>query len=187
MNRVPPMEGGQSSSASLERKVTFLTVFTVLQGFLLLVLYILHFSSGNVGPAGSSAREDSLMAETVIEDVEPVVSTPERGTLPEEVPLDRAVRVQILNGIGINGLAGRFSNALRREGYDIREVADADRHDYSYSVIYDRTGLSGQAGRFGQLLGIPSQRTIRQSNPDLVDVDITFIIGSDWESLNITP
>jgi hypothetical protein len=59
--------------------------------------------------------------------------------------------------------------------------------DYENSYIYDRTGLEGQAARLARILGIPTQRIIRQSDPQLVDIDLSLILGSDYRRLKLQP
>ncbi len=50
------------------------------------------------------------------------------------------VRVKVLNGAGVTGLARRVSELLRTEGFSVVHVGNADRFDYPESYIIDITG-----------------------------------------------
>jgi hypothetical protein len=55
--------------------------------------------------------------------------------------------------------------------------------NYSKSLIYDRTDLQGQAMRMADLLSIPAERVLDRPNPQLVDIDLTLILGKDYANL----
>lgn len=50
------------------------------------------------------------------------------------------VRVKVLNGAGLTGLARRVSELLQYEGFSVVHVGNADRFDYTRSYIIDITG-----------------------------------------------
>jgi len=50
------------------------------------------------------------------------------------------VRIKVLNGAGVTGLARRVSELLRNEGFSVVHVGNADRFDYTQSYIIDITG-----------------------------------------------
>ncbi len=50
------------------------------------------------------------------------------------------VRIKVLNGSGVTGLARRVSELLRTEGFSVIHVGNADRFDYAHSYIIDITG-----------------------------------------------
>ncbi len=50
------------------------------------------------------------------------------------------VRVTVLNGSGITGIARRVSELLRNEGFSVVHTGNADRFDYTQSYIIDITG-----------------------------------------------
>jgi len=185
-------------SGGLERRLNLLTVLVALQVLLLAVvlIFLLVPFRGNIAGVKPAARRGAQLAEqgkatagqaAVPENTQPVVDLPETGELPPEVPLERAVRIEILNGCGVSGLAAKYANLLRTRGYDIRDTRNADRLDYPSSVIYDRSSLPGQAKRLAGLLGIPSHRVISRADPDLVDIDLTLVLGKDYSTLNLQP
>lgn len=177
MNRVPLRESGRRSSDNLERRVNVLTVLVILQVLLLAVLLVLEFAP----KLGLSGGGEPAMEETMAES--PEVDMPERGDLPPEVEPSRPVRVEILNGCGVPRLAARFAEVLRARGYDVRDTRNADHLNYSKSLIYDRTDLPGQAMRIAELLSIPSERVLDRPNAQLVDIDLTLILGKDYANL----
>jgi LCP family protein required for cell wall assembly len=50
------------------------------------------------------------------------------------------VRVKVLNGSGVTGVARRVSELLRNEGFAVVHTGNADRFDYTQSYIVDITG-----------------------------------------------
>ena len=50
------------------------------------------------------------------------------------------VRVKVLNGSGVTGVARRVSELLRTEGFSVVHTGNADRFDYTQSYIIDITG-----------------------------------------------
>ncbi len=192
MNRAPRREYTKKESGSLEKKITLLTILIAAQLVILAVLLIIQITPGErqKKPAVESIAtddefidsEDREMENT---DVEPVVPVKESGNLPPEISLDRPVRIEILNGCGVPKLAAKFAEKLRDEGYDVRDTRNAGRHNYTNSYIYDRTSLPGQSRRLANLLGVPMQRVIVESDAKLVDIDLTLILGSDYQQFKL--
>ena len=57
-----------------------------------------------------------------------------------EVVTADEVRVKVLNGSGVTGVARRVGELLRNEGFSVVHVGNADRFDYAQSYIIDITG-----------------------------------------------
>ncbi|MEW6282159.1 MAG: LCP family protein [Candidatus Eremiobacterota bacterium] len=93
-------------------------------------------------------------------------------TSPEEVPLSD-VRLEVLNGSGQDGAAGRTADRLERAGFHVVRVADADRSDYSRSRVVDRLG--SQRARTSIRRVLPEAEF--QSAPSSDEVDLTVIVG----------
>ncbi|MDP8959468.1 MAG: LCP family protein [Actinomycetota bacterium] len=93
--------------------------------------------------------------------------------------LDRAVlgppKLQVLNGNGIAGAAGRMAERLEGEGYPIVQVGDADRQDYQQTLVIARPEELPRAEEvlatigFGEVLPgeVPSQ------------IDVIVVVGED--------
>ncbi|MBN2789656.1 MAG: LytR C-terminal domain-containing protein [Candidatus Delongbacteria bacterium] len=96
--------------------------------------------------------------------------------------LDRPVRVSILNGCGKSGLASEWKTRLRNIKYDIRETGNADKN-YINSIILSRIKNMKPAFDLAKKLGITDNNVILQINKDIVDIDVTLIIGKDYKNL----
>ncbi|MCB2198040.1 LytR C-terminal domain-containing protein [bacterium] len=193
MNRVPVREGGAKTSDSLERRVTLLTWLVVIQVVLLAALITIQFLPSFDGFGSMTASKeaagqpgDEMFSEEMSSD-QPVVKTEETGNLPPEIPATRPVRIEILNGCGVPKLAAQYADLLRSRGYDVRDTRNADRSNYQNSLIYDRTDLAGQAVRLADLLGISTSQVTDNPNSQLVDVDLTLVLGDDHSTFKLQP
>ena len=131
------------------------------------------------------AVQDSLAVE---EDVEIDFSEPEG----EEFIIQRAgrdpnqpIRLQVLNGCGEKGIARRVSPALRRLGFDVRESRNAKHFRHQTSKVYDRSGNMSLAYEVATAVGIDSSLVDELLDKSLVDIDVTIVIGSDYNALNL--
>ncbi|MDP8205900.1 MAG: LytR C-terminal domain-containing protein [Candidatus Electryonea clarkiae] len=184
---------GAAVSGGVDKRIKVLSIVVGIQSVLLILLFILQLTSGG-SKSGVKVPDvaDSENIETGSESssdiqADPTVPVRESGELPPEVALSRPVRIEILNGCGVPKLASKYANALRSEGYDIRDTRNANRSNYTNSFIYDRTSLPGQARRMATILGISQQRVINQPDDRLVDIDLTLILGADYTLLNVSP
>jgi hypothetical protein len=87
------------------------------------------------------------------------------------------VRIEVLNGAGVPGLARDATDRLRGVGFDVVFFGNAGRFDHSRSVVLDRTGDLARARAVAAALGIDSVATAVDS---LLFVDATVVLGSDW-------
>jgi LCP family protein required for cell wall assembly len=90
-----------------------------------------------------------------------------------------AAQIAVLNGAGIEGLAGRTAQFLEGEGLQVVEVGNAKRMDYTKSLIIDYTGNPYTRRYFVELLGISESQILSQLNPSS-EVDVALILGADW-------
>lgn len=95
---------------------------------------------------------------------------PMTAAIPEE-PL----RVQVLNGNGTKGSAGRWSDILEDEGFEVLAVGDADRSDFEITKVLVRPSglLAGQA--IVDALGFGEVATGSLDS----EVDAVIIVGLD--------
>jgi len=93
-----------------------------------------------------------------------------------------AVRVSILNGCGEPGLASLWKDKLRNMKYDVRETGNASGR-YNKTVILSRTEDMSYARHLARSIGVKNENVLMQINSDLVDIDVTVIMGSDHNSL----
>jgi hypothetical protein len=91
-------------------------------------------------------------------------------------------QLEVLNGTGKTGLAMETAMGLRRMGIDVLVVGDAERYDFSESILIDRRGNPALMKKLSRLLGC--RRVLKQVQPRPL-VDATLIIGRDMDRLRI--
>ena len=99
--------------------------------------------------------------------------------------LDRSrIRVDVRNGSGLEGAAGRMTEHLRREGFDVVDFGNADRFDHPRTYVVDR-GAGARAARevAAALQGVAIE-TAPDSSPYL---DVTVVVGQDLDRVLARP
>lgn len=87
------------------------------------------------------------------------------------------VRVEVLNGAGVAGLAGDITGRLRGLGFDVVYFGNAGRFDHQRSVVLDRVGDPARARAVAAALGIDSVATAPDST---LLLDVSVVLGGDW-------
>jgi hypothetical protein len=98
--------------------------------------------------------------------------------------ISEVIQLEVLNGCGITGIATRFTDKLREYGFDVVETGNYDHFDVSNTFVISRSGQMENAYRVADALGISHQQVLREQAPEFY-LDVTLIIGSDFESLNL--
>lgn len=98
--------------------------------------------------------------------------------------ISEVIQLEVLNGCGITGIATRFTDKLREYGFDVVETGNYDHFDVSNTFVISRNGQMENAYRVADALGISHQQVLREQAPEFY-LDVTLIIGSDFESLNL--
>ncbi|HHX74295.1 MAG TPA: LCP family protein [Firmicutes bacterium] len=89
------------------------------------------------------------------------------------------ITVEVLNGCGVAGIAGKVADMLRAERFHIVNVGNADNFDYEVTqVIYRDTNLQA-AKEVAQF--IPNPDLLKAENTES-DVLVTVIIGKNYPS-----
>jgi hypothetical protein len=97
--------------------------------------------------------------------------------------LENPLQVEVLNGCGVPGVANSLGEYLTQKKFDIVKKANAPTMDYQKSVLIDRGRTERkQIDRLRETLGLAKDRVLPIEAPD-AQVDATFIIGADYESL----
>jgi len=87
------------------------------------------------------------------------------------------VRVEVLNGSGVSGVAWDATRTLRDAGFDVVGFGNAGTYSDDPSVVMDRVGEMETARLVALSLGIAQVR----SEPDsTLFVDVTVRLGPDW-------
>lgn len=95
--------------------------------------------------------------------------------------LARPVRLSILNGCRVSGIAGKWKRRLRKKKYDVRDTGNSKA--VSRSTVISRISDMSYAYELADKLGISHKNVIQQINRSIVDVDVTLIIGKDYTRL----
>jgi len=88
------------------------------------------------------------------------------------------VRVEVLNGGGVDGMARAGTEILRTAGFDVVSFGNAASFDHERpSSVIDRVGRADLAQAVARTLGIDNV----QSNPDPnLYVDVSVVLGREW-------
>jgi hypothetical protein len=89
-------------------------------------------------------------------------------------------RIEVLNGVGTQGLAGRAADGLRSMGIDVLKVGNAPGA-HPQSILLARN-TNPQIAMLGKLLNC---HTIVEQLQDEPLVDATLILGEDYKTLNL--
>jgi len=98
-----------------------------------------------------------------------------------------SVRLQILNGTLVGGLAHRTAEIFQSFGYNVAAVGNADRQDYEKTVIIDHSGDLIQAQRVASVIrcsGVESEpvsSAASQSGGSGLNYDVTIVLGKDFD------
>ena len=98
--------------------------------------------------------------------------------------VSNVIQMEVLNGCGVPGIATRFTDSLREFGFDVVESGNFDHFNVDKSFVISRGGSIENARRVAASLGISDELILRESSPDFY-LDVTLVIGQDFESLNL--
>jgi hypothetical protein len=192
---------GKRSNLSLQNLIILLlAVLIILTGA---NLYLDHFSTDKAQPVqknaassktggkaaqpGNNAKNEGKTANADMVGL-PLSKPGEVPPLTADMPEPKNIRIQLLNGCGVPGLATRARTALRAQNYDILTFGNAQAQDYSKTqiIVRDTTPKSELAARrLANSLGLSSDQITTNVDPNLVDLDVTLIVGSDYKKLNL--
>lgn len=111
-------------------------------------------ASAEQTPGEGEGTGEPAPEETEGQTEEPTEPAPEETT-PEEVPVDRAVPVSVLNGAAVQGLAGRTQEVLQGLGWTNVTAGNYTSADPSVSTVYYRdASLLPAAQAVAEELGI---------------------------------
>jgi polyisoprenyl-teichoic acid--peptidoglycan teichoic acid transferase len=101
------------------------------------------------------------------------------------------LRVDVENGSGVAGAAHRVAAVLRRAGFTIGTIGDADRSDYRATEIHEHSSVAFAGARVRAALGEAEQKAAVMPDPSpsgstapdaAANSDVTVIVGSDLAS-----
>lgn len=114
--------------------------------------------------------------------VMPRIETTRAGS--DSALISDVIQIEVLNGCGVAGVATRFTNALRRYGFDVVEIGNFDHFDVQQTLVISRSGDMATARRVATALGVTEEQILQQMSRDFY-LDITIVIGADFERLKL--
>jgi hypothetical protein len=101
--------------------------------------------------------------------------------LAKNVPASESTNVEVLNGCGIEGAAGKITERLEANGYNVVAVGNAPNFDYKETVIETAEGKRDAGLRAANLFGIGERKL------EPLGYDVKIIIGDDYTIAAETP
>jgi len=101
------------------------------------------------------------------------------GAAAAPAPAD--IRIKVENGTRYPGLAARIAADLRRQGFVISDVADADSHDVTATQIHGRNDSAPALEVVRKALGkgVPATAAVADAPADTAPGTIVIILGQD--------
>ncbi|MBN2620652.1 LytR C-terminal domain-containing protein [candidate division WOR-3 bacterium] len=101
---------------------------------------------------------------------------------PEEIYKKNSnMRVEVLNGCGINRLALKVTNALRKQGFNVVTIGNTQESDFEETVIIERSDENMKNARY--FAGRIGCHNIGKDIDPALYIEVTLIIGKDYEKI----
>ncbi|MFN2460103.1 MAG: LCP family protein [Candidatus Velthaea sp.] len=103
------------------------------------------------------------------------------------------VKIDVENGSGERGMGAKMADVLRKRGFVVHSVSNADAYNYDTTLIREHSKLPGVGERVRSDIGLktaavtpaPTPSTSASPTPDATDV--TIIVGRDFVSRLAAP
>lgn len=113
---------------------------------------------------------------------------PDVASLPKESSrrtFEEVIQINVLNGCGQQGLAGRVQKGLRRMGFDVVEVGNFEQ-TIDQTIIIDRLGDRKSAYKLAHTLGIDEKFIFTEIDSSLY-IRASLVLGSDYKEYPLLP
>lgn len=107
----------------------------------------------------------------------------DHGSRPPTVPASQ-VKVRVLNGTNISGLAGRTADALREAGFRVVHVGNAPEHNHDKTLITHDPTASAQANTVAKAVPFATPSAAQSSGQGSPGT-VTVVLGTDAEGADI--
>ena len=92
------------------------------------------------------------------------------------------IRVEVLNGCRVAGLARRTADFLRNKAYDVRDFKNAPgREVYPKTTIFVRCGDRELGEKLAKTISLPPEMVKMEPDSKLVDIDVSLLLGKDYK------
>ncbi len=97
-----------------------------------------------------------------------------------------ALKIEVLNGCGVDGLARKFADFLKGQGFDPVNITNFERSDIPRTMIIDRTSNALVNGhKVAHALGLSDDDYVSYlASPERM-VSVSVIIGQDYKSIQL--
>ena len=92
------------------------------------------------------------------------------------------MKVEVLNGLGIKGVAQDAASLLKDHGIQVARFGNAGSFSYDETLIVDWKGNIEKVIVLANLLKIDPERIIVYDRPSK-PLDATLVLGKDWNSI----
>ncbi|MFB3056133.1 MAG: LytR C-terminal domain-containing protein [Ignavibacteriaceae bacterium] len=92
------------------------------------------------------------------------------------------MQIEVVNGCGVDGVADRFTDYLRKKNFDVVNTGNYRSFNIDNSIVIDRTGDIINAEYLAEVIGIDNKQVIQQKNKNYF-LDVSLIIGKDYKQL----
>lgn len=100
----------------------------------------------------------------------------------EETP-KKILKVEVLNGCGIPGVARQLTDYIRERGIDVVYYGNFENRNISETLVIDRRKYDlGNAKIIARIIGVDENRMFPQISPQR-QLDVTIIIGKNYPEL----
>ena len=138
--------------------------------------YTLPTTPANIGGAAVLLLKQAD-AQQMIDTFLANVPAPSGGQTARPNVIPGSVRIRVLNGAGVSGLAGKTAVDLQSDGFEMSGKGDADSFHYVQSVI--RFG-QGQQDKAALVQSVITGGAELQPDPSLVGTDVVLVLGSNF-------
>jgi LCP family protein required for cell wall assembly len=139
-----------------------------------------YTSTVDLGPYGDSLVADEDEKKKL---VDAMLRPPGSDTAPSAAgaPAPADIRIRVENGTHVAGLAARIAADLRRRGFVISDVADADSHDVTATQIHGRNDSAPTLEVVRKALGnrLPATAALADAPAATARGTVVVILGED--------
>ncbi len=102
-----------------------------------------------------------------------------------EVEETQPLKIEVLNGCGVNGIATKFANNLTYQNYEVVDKGNADHWNYEYTILVDLRGIENEKAleKLRKDIGLQKEDVILMREDS--EADVQLIIGKDYQSLKL--